>query len=188
MWVFSVDPWAPQTQLCTQDSHPKSPKETTGGHGQWQDEPGEKAENRGRISISLKHCKNMCDSLKLFFATWVHVVCHVLPFPWGGSLTSWPRFARSLGRDWRQRGFVKYTACVEPWSVIIMNFHGNEPLTTEFLLVFGDQEKPCPSYYGKDEDKKKVQMVLQQEIHPDVRAKWGNLTCHCQKLPKMRLS
>ena len=69
-----------------------------------------------------------------------------------------------------------------------MNFHGNEPLTTEFLLVFGDQEKPCPSYYGKDEDEKKVKMVLQQEIHPEVRAKWGNLTCHCQKLPKMRLS
>ena len=52
-----------------------------------------------------------------------------------------------------------------------MNFHGNEPLTTKFLLVFGDQEKPCPSYYGKDEDKKKVKMVLQQEIHPEVRAK-----------------
>ena len=69
-----------------------------------------------------------------------------------------------------------------------MDFHGNEPLTTEFLLVLGDQEKLCPSYYGKDEDKKKVKMVLQQEIHPEVRAKWGNLTCHCQKLPKMRLS
>ena len=69
-----------------------------------------------------------------------------------------------------------------------MNFHGNEPLTTEFLLVFGDQEKPCPSYYGKEEDKKKFKMVLQQEIHPEVRAKWGNLTCHCQKLAKMRLS
>ena len=69
-----------------------------------------------------------------------------------------------------------------------MNFHGNEPLTTEFLLVFGDQEKPCPSYYGKDEDKKKVKMVLQQEIHPEVHAKWGNLMCHCQLIPKMRLS
>ena len=31
-------------------------------------------------------------------------------------------------------------------------------------------------------------MVLQQEIHPEVHAKWGNLMCHCQKLPKMRLS
>ena len=69
-----------------------------------------------------------------------------------------------------------------------MNFHGNEPLTTEFLLVFGDQEKPCPSYYGKDEDKKKVKMVLQQEIHPEVHAKWGNLMCHCQRIPKIRLS
>ena len=94
-----------------------------------------------------------------FVVTWVHVVCHVFPFPLGWSLTSWPRRFRSLGRGWRHRGF-KYTACVEPWSVIIMNFHGNEPLTTEFLLVFGDQEKPCPSYYGKDEDKKKVKMVL----------------------------
>ena len=94
-----------------------------------------------------------------FVATWVHVVCHVFPFPLGWSLTSWLRRSRSLGRGWRHRGF-KYTACVEPWSVIIMNFHGYEPLTTEFLLVFGDQEKPCPSYYGKDEDKKKVKMVL----------------------------
>ena len=69
-----------------------------------------------------------------------------------------------------------------------MNFHKNEPLTTECLLVFGDQEKPCPSYYGQDEDKKKVKMVLQQEIHPEVHAKWGNLMCHCQLIPKMRLS
>ena len=85
MWVFSVDPWAPQTQLCTQDSHPKSPKETTGGHGQWQDEPGEKAENRRRISISLKQCKNMCDSLKLFFL--LHecmLIVMSLPFPGEG--------------------------------------------------------------------------------------------------------
>ena len=69
-----------------------------------------------------------------------------------------------------------------------MNFNRADPLTTEFLLVFGDQEKPCPSYYGKEEDKKKFKMVLQQEIHFEVRAKWGNLTCHCQKLAKMRLS
>ena len=69
-----------------------------------------------------------------------------------------------------------------------MNFHGNEPLTTEFLLVFGDQEKPCPSFYGEEDDKKKVKEVLQQEIHPEVRSKWGHLQCYCQKMPKIRLS
>ena len=52
-----------------------------------------------------------------------------------------------------------------------MNFNRTDPLTTEFLLGVGNQEKPCPSYYGKDEDKKKVKMVLQQEIHPEVHAK-----------------
>ncbi|CAH3112524.1 unnamed protein product, partial [Porites lobata] len=69
-----------------------------------------------------------------------------------------------------------------------MNFNRTDPLTTEFLLGVGNQEKPCPSYYGKDEDKKKVKMVLQQEIHPEVHAKWGNLMCHCQRIPKIRLS
>jgi len=30
--------------------------------------------------------------------------------------------------------------------------------------------------------------VLQQEIHPEVRSKWGHLQCYCQKMPKIRLS
>ena len=68
-----------------------------------------------------------------------------------------------------------------------MNFHGNEPLTTEFLLVFGDQEKPCPSFYRKGDDKEKVKEVLQQEIQPEVRRKLGHLQCCCQKMPKVRL-
>ena len=59
-----------------------------------------------------------------------------------------------------------------------MNLNVKQPLTTEFLLVFGDQEKPCPSFYGKEEDKKKVKEVLQQEIHPEVHAKWGDMKCH----------
>ena len=53
-------------------------------------------------------------------------------------------------------------ASVDRLSVITMNLNVKQPLTTEFLLVFGDQEKPCPSFYGKEEDKKKVKEVLQQ--------------------------
>ena len=59
-------------------------------------------------------------------------------------------------------------ASTDQLSVITMDLSVKQPLTTEFLLVFGDQEKPCPSFYGKEEDKKKVREVLQQEIHPEV--------------------
>ena len=62
-------------------------------------------------------------------------------------------------------------ASVDRLLVITMNLNVKQPLTTEFLLVFGDQEKPCSSFYGKEEDKKKVKEVLQQEIHPEVHAK-----------------
>ena len=79
-------------------------------------------------------------------------------------------------------------ASVDRLSVITMNLNVKQPLTTEFLLVFADQEKPCPSFYGKEEDKKKVKEVLQQEIHPEVHAKWGDMKCHCQLIPKIRLS
>ena len=78
-------------------------------------------------------------------------------------------------------------ASTDQLSVITMDFSVKQPLTTEFLLVFGDQEKPCPSFYGK-EDKKKVREVLQQEIHPEVHAKWGDMKCHCQLISKIRLS
>lgn len=79
-------------------------------------------------------------------------------------------------------------ASTDQLSVITMDLSVKQPLTTEFLLVFGDQEKPCPSFYGKEEDKKKVREVLQQEIHPEVHAKWGDMKCHCHLIPKIRLS
>lgn len=78
-------------------------------------------------------------------------------------------------------------ASVDRLSVITMNLNVKQPLTTEFLLVFGDQEKPCPSFYGKEEDKEKVCNILKEEIHPEVRSKWGQLKCHCQMIPKIRL-
>ena len=36
--------------------------------------------------------------------------------------------------------------------------------------------------------KKKVREVLQQEIYPEVHAKWGDMTGHCQLIPKIQLS
>ena len=59
-------------------------------------------------------------------------------------------------------------------------FNPEEPLNTQFLLMEGNN--PCPRFYGKVEDKKKVY------IHPEVHAKWGHLKCHCSFIPKMRLS
>ena len=85
-------------------------------------------------------------------------------------------------------------------SFIAMNFNGDlelvkagcfkpdEPLNTQFVLVFGDQEKLCPRFYGKVEDKKKVYDALKEDIRPEVHAKWGQLKCHCQLIPKIRLS
>ena len=43
-------------------------------------------------------------------------------------------------------------ASTDQLSVITMDLSVKQPLTTEFLLVFGDQEKPCPSFYGKEEE------------------------------------
>ena len=58
-------------------------------------------------------------------------------------------------------------------------FNPEEPLNTQFLLMEGNN--PCPRFYGKVEDKKKVY------IHPEVHAKWGHLKCHCSFIPKMRM-
>ena len=68
-------------------------------------------------------------------------------------------------------------------------FSPKGPLTTKFLLVFGEQSNACPRFYGKVKDKKKVyDHALKDNIHPEVHAKWGHLKCHCSLIPKMRLS
>ena len=62
------------------------------------------------------------------------------------------------------------------------------PLTTEFLLMKDYKDNPCPRFYGKAEDKKKVYHQLKENIHPEVHAKWGPLECHCGYIRKIRLS
>lgn len=49
-------------------------------------------------------------------------------------------------------------------------FNTEEPLNTKFLLVFGDQEKRFPSFYGKVEDKEKVYKALKEDIYPEVHS------------------
>lgn len=58
--------------------------------------------------------------------------------------------------------------------VNVDGFNTEEPLNTKFLLVFGDQEKPCPSFYGKVEDKKKVYKALKEDIHPEIYSNWSH--------------
>ena len=67
-------------------------------------------------------------------------------------------------------------------------FKPKEPLNTQFLLLEDVKNNPCPKFYGKMEDKKKVYHALKEVIHREVHAKWGQLKCHCQMIPKMRLS
>ena len=67
-------------------------------------------------------------------------------------------------------------------------FKPDEPLITEFLLMEDYKNSPCPRFYGKEDDKKKVYHALKDEIHPEVHAKWGHLEFHCHYIPKRRLS
>ena len=67
-------------------------------------------------------------------------------------------------------------------------FKPDEPLITKFLLMEDDKNHPCPRFYGKTEDKKKVYHALKEDIHPEVHAKWGQLECLCHYIPKIRFS
>ena len=53
-------------------------------------------------------------------------------------------------------------------------FSPESPLTTTFLLIFGNN--PCPLFYGKVEDKKKVYQALKETIHQEVHAVFGATT------------
>ena len=59
-------------------------------------------------------------------------------------------------------------------------FKSEEPLNTQFILMFGNREKTCPKFNGNVEDKKKVYHALKEDIHHEVQAKLGHLQCHCQ--------
>ena len=67
-------------------------------------------------------------------------------------------------------------------------FKPEAPLTSQFLLIEDHQNNLCPSFYGKVEDKKKVYHALKETIHPQVRDKWGELKCHCSRIPIICLS
>ena len=63
-----------------------------------------------------------------------------------------------------------------------------EPLNTYFVLNILEGKKDCPRFYGKKADKIRVCEALQKEIHLEVKSKWGELRCHCTKIPVIRLS
>ena len=67
------------------------------------------------------------------------------------------------------------------------------PLNTHFLLSLADKmndEKMecCPTFYGNNLDKLKVYDALTNDIHPEVKSQWGELKCHCSRVPILRLS
>ena len=64
----------------------------------------------------------------------------------------------------------------------------DNPLSTEFVLSCFDEKKLCPRFYGKQLDKLKVYEALKKDIHPEVKTQWGDLRCHCSRIPILRLS
>ena len=64
----------------------------------------------------------------------------------------------------------------------------DSPLSTEFVLSCFDEKKLCPRFYGKQLDKLKVYEALKKDIHPEVKTQWGDLRCHCSRIPMLRLS
>ena len=63
-----------------------------------------------------------------------------------------------------------------------------EPLNTYFLLNILEGKKDCPRFYGKTADKITVSEALQYDIHVEVKSKWGELRCHCDYIPLLRIS
>ena len=64
----------------------------------------------------------------------------------------------------------------------------SEPLNTHFVLTLLEGKKDCPRFYGKKADKITVCDALLKDIHVEVKSKWGELRCHCTKIPMIRLS
>jgi len=68
-------------------------------------------------------------------------------------------------------------------------FSAEEPLTTQFLLsAAAPDNRFCPRFYGKVKDKQKVYHALKEDMHIEVKVRWGELKCHCSLIPKLRLS
>ena len=64
----------------------------------------------------------------------------------------------------------------------------SEPLNTHFVLTLLEGKKDCPRFYGKKADKITVCDALLKDIHVEVKSKWGELRCHCTKIPMIHLS
>ena len=64
----------------------------------------------------------------------------------------------------------------------------DSPLNTQFLLPAFEEDKLCPRFYGKNEEKQKVYHALKNDMHAEVQTKWGDLRCHCSRIAILRLS
>ena len=85
------------------------------------------------------------------------------------------------------------TSREEDLAMMSVNLGGGAgvPFNTHFLLSLTDKmngEKCCPRFYGKTLDKLKVYDALTKDIHPEVKSQWGELKCHCSRIPILRLS
>ena len=64
----------------------------------------------------------------------------------------------------------------------------SDPFNTHFLLSCFEEKKLCPRFYGKNVDKLKVYDALKKDMHAEVKTEWGDLKCHCSRIPILRLS
>ena len=77
----------------------------------------------------------------------------------------------------------------EDLEMMNVDFGGPDgPLNTQFLLSIFDEKKLCPRFYGKELDKLKVYDALKKDMHAEVKTRWGELKCHCSRIPILRLS
>ena len=77
----------------------------------------------------------------------------------------------------------------EDLAMMNVDFGGPDgPLNTQFLLSIFDEKKLCPRFYGKELDKLKVYEALTKDMHAEVKSQWGDLKCHCSRIPILRLS
>ena len=77
----------------------------------------------------------------------------------------------------------------EDLEMMNVDFGGPDgPLNTQFLLSIFDEKKLCPRFYGKELDKLKVYDALKKDMHAEVKSQWGELKCHCSRIPILRLS
>ena len=81
------------------------------------------------------------------------------------------------------------SAWEEDLKMMAIDFGGpDEPFNTHFLLSCFEEKKLCPRFYGKNIDKMKVYDALTKDMHVEVKSQWGEMKCHCARIPILRLS